>query len=264
MAGMAGMEMRLDFLYFGSKATGAYVPFHEHECRELVYYESGQGETTIGGAPYAFRSGTFALIAPRVPHDERHAADSRLLFIGFRSAEAAALAAPSAVYADDADGTVLQLLLQMKGEFVRQREGYADMLNLFVGQLPIVLRRVWSGSSGTARGASEPPDKRLQYARNYMDEHYRQKISVDALADLSGYSYDRFRHLFKELTGLAPLQYLYRKRIAYARSLLLHSFASVSAVAAEAGFVNDAQFCSMFKRETGLTPRAFRNRRRDE
>ncbi|WP_235886322.1 AraC family transcriptional regulator [Paenibacillus cymbidii] len=256
--------MRLDFLYYGSKSAGAYVPFHEHECRELVYYESGQGQTTIGGVPFAFRGGTFALIAPRVAHDERHAADTQLLFIGFRLAEAAAVTASSAVYADDANGTVLQLLLQMKGEFARQQEGYAEMLNLFVGQLSIVLRRVLSGSAGTGRGASEPPDKRLQYARNYMDEHYRQKISVDALADLSGYSYDRFRHLFKELTGLAPLQYLYDKRIAYAQALLLHSSASVSAVAAEAGFVSDAQFCSMFKRETGLTPRAFRIRRQVE
>jgi AraC family transcriptional activator of pobA len=91
-----------------------------------------------------------------------------------------------------------------------------------------------------------------------MNEHYRHKLSVATLSEMSGYSYDRFRHLFKERFGSSPLRYLLLKRLDYAKSLLQHTQMHISEVSAAAGFVNDAQFCNMFKREVGLTPRAFR------
>ncbi|WP_438494850.1 helix-turn-helix domain-containing protein [Paenibacillus sp. IHBB 3054] len=100
----------------------------------------------------------------------------------------------------------------------------------------------------------------MQYVLNYMDEHYRHKLSVQSLAEMSGYSYDRFRHLFKERFGHSPLRYLLLKRINYAKSLLLHTQMQIAEVSAAAGFVNDAQFCNMFKREVGLSPRTFRKK----
>jgi AraC-like DNA-binding protein len=96
-----------------------------------------------------------------------------------------------------------------------------------------------------------------------MDEHYRQKLSIGSLAEMSGYSYDRFRHLFKERYGSSPLRYLLLKRLDYAKSLLKHTQMHISEVSAASGFVNDAQFCNMFKREIGVTPRAFRVRSKE-
>lgn len=238
---------------YGGKEKGTYVPPHRHECFEVVYYASGNGRTAIGSTSYAFRPGTFALLAPNIVHDEQHFAVGELVFIGFHC-DAAGLEERSAVYEDDAAGNVQQLLQRIKDEFMHQREGFADMLNLLVGQLAIHLRRI-AGGQGPKH---DPAANRLLYVRNYMDEHFRQKIAIESLAELSGYSYDRFRHLFKEAAGLAPLQYLFRKRLEYAKKLLLHTDASISEVASEAGYVNDAQFCSMFKRETGETPRAYR------
>ena len=91
-----------------------------------------------------------------------------------------------------------------------------------------------------------------------MDEHYLQRLTIASLAELSGYSYDRFRHVFKERYALSPLRYLLLKRLDYAKSLLRHTQLPISEIASVSGFVNDAQFCNMFKREVGLTPRKFR------
>jgi AraC family transcriptional activator of pobA len=143
----------------------------------------------------------------------------------------------------------------MKREFTMQLEGYSEMLNLMVGELMIHLQRLLKINV-------MPPkqEDQMQYIINFMDEHFQQNISVESLAAMSGYSYDRFRHLFKEKTGVAPLRYLFLKRLELAKSLLLNTKMLVSEIASETGFINDAQFCNIFKRETGLTPKTFRSK----
>ncbi|WP_339273749.1 helix-turn-helix domain-containing protein [Paenibacillus sp. FSL W8-0187] len=48
-------------------------------------------------------------------------------------------------------------------------------------------------------------------------------------------------------------------RIEYAKTCLLKNRkALISEIALDSGFVNDAQFCSMFKRATGMTPTKYR------
>lgn len=243
---------KLDFLFFSKRRKDHYIPPHFHECYELVYYY-GSGETRIGKEFYSFREHTFALVTPFVEHDELHAAESDVLFVGFFS-DREGLANLSGLYEDDEERSIETILLRMKDEFMHQREDFSDMLNLMAGGLAIQLQR----HIGAKKPLKQQTD-RMQYVLNYMDEHFRQKLSIPALADLAGYSYGRFRHLFKEKYGVAPLQYLYIKRLNYAKSsLLLHPDKLVSEIALDAGFVNDAQFCSMFKRENGMSPKRYR------
>ncbi|MCR2805130.1 helix-turn-helix transcriptional regulator [Paenibacillus soyae] len=243
---------KLDFLFFSKRRENHYIPPHFHECYELVYYY-GTGKTKIGKESVSFKPNTFALVTPYTEHDELHAAASDVLFVGFYS-DKEGLANLSGLYEDNEERMIENILLRMKEEFVRQREDFSDMLNLMVGELSILLQRLIG-----AKKAPKQQTDRIQYVLNYMDEHFRQKISIQALADLAGYSYGRFRHLFKEKYGVAPLQYLYIKRMSYAQSsLLLHPDKLVTEIALDAGFVNDAQFCSMFKRETGMTPKGYR------
>ncbi|WP_165867562.1 helix-turn-helix transcriptional regulator [Paenibacillus pinisoli] len=242
----------MDFLFFSRRREKQYIPSHFHECFELVYYY-GKGHTKIGSTAYHFRQNTFALVAPFTEHDELHLNEADVLFVGFYS-EREGLSYLNGVFEDDQDGTIENILLRMKDEFVKQQDDFSDMLNLLVGELSIQLLRL----IGTRKAPKQQSD-RMNYVLNFMDEHFRQKISIQALADLAGYSYGRFRHLFKEKYGVAPLQYLYVKRLNYARSsLILHPEKLVSEVALDAGFVNDAQFCSMFKRENGISPKQYR------
>ncbi|SFL08224.1 AraC-type DNA-binding protein [Paenibacillus sp. 1_12] len=243
---------RFEFLSHLTHPQDSYVQHHQHYCCELVYYIQGSGRTCIGTNTSAYVSHSYSFITPGMIHDEWHQDTTEVLFIGF-TANAAISIEKNAIYPDDTQHSMLDLLLRLKSEFTQQKQDYDEMLNLLTGELMIYLRRLWK--------QSQPLQQKdhLVYTRNYMDEHYRQKIQVEALAAMSGYSYDRFRHLFKEKYGIAPLQYIFRKRLAYARHMLIHGNHSVTEIAFEAGFFNDAQFCSMFKRETGRSPKQFRN-----
>src|SRR4029453_9559414 len=94
----------------------------------------------------------------------------------------------------------------------------------------------------------------IRFAQAFINEYYMHKIDFQALADQSGYSYDRFRHLFKEKVNLSPSQYILQRRIEHAKTMLRHTSLQISVIAMECGFSTDAQFCSLFKRETEITP----------
>lgn len=244
---------KLLFLFHTKHPKKTYIQMHHHECYELVYYFSGSGITNIGSDSYSIKPGSFAFISPRVLHDEKHNEESELLFIGFHSQQDYAVRHGNKLFEDDEKQTIRQLLLRMEHEFNEQQEGYFAMLNLLVSELTTQVQRL-SQWNKPVRFYGE----RLQYVINFMDEHFRQPLSVETLAKMSGYSYDRFRHLFKETAGVPPQQYLQRKRLEYAKLLLLRTELPVSEIAQKSGFVKDSQFCTIFKRETGLTPLKFR------
>lgn len=244
---------RLDFLFFSRRDKDKYIPPHVHGCYELVYYLGGSGESSIASRSYAFRSNMFAVISPNVVHEEKHLTGGEVLFIGFHS-DHEALIGLNGIFEDDSALTILHTMFQMKDEFLEQRPGYSDMLNLLAGRLIIQIQRLIDTDKLPPRSGDQ-----LQYVRNYMDEHYRQKIAVETLAQMSGYSYDRFRHLFKEKYGEAPLQYLFAKRIEHAKMLLSETRISISDIALQSGFASDVQFCSMFKRAMGMTAKEYRN-----
>ncbi|MGX4668468.1 helix-turn-helix domain-containing protein [Cerasibacillus sp. JNUCC 74] len=242
----------LDFLFFSKRAKNQFIPNHIHNCYELVYYYTS-GITEIASVEYSFHENTFALISPNVEHNEIHYSNADVLFIGFHS-DSEAIVNLNGVFQDSSDWTIKRTLQKMKDEFMQRQDRFSEMLNLLVGELVIHLQRL-IGSTKSHNQIEE----RILYVRNYMDEYFRQKLSVKTLASIAGYSYDRFRHLFKEKFGIAPLQYLYLKRINYAKECLIKDPSMlVSEIALEAGFVNDSQFCNVFKRETGLTPTLFR------
>jgi AraC family transcriptional regulator len=68
-----------------------------------------------------------------------------------------------------------------------------------------------------------------------------------------------FARQFEAATGLLPHQYVLARRVEQARQLLQGGgVLSLAEVAACAGFSNQSQFSSHFKRLVGVTPRRFR------
>lgn len=87
------------------------------------------------------------------------------------------------------------------------------------------------------------------------------QVDFRLLAASFNLSYSRFRMLFKAGTGLAPHQFLLAERIACARRLLRNPRADIKSVAYQAGFSSPSYFTRMFRKRTGRTPSAERNRR---
>ncbi len=245
------MECRLEFIYHTMHETCHYIARHKHECYELVYYIKGTGTTEIGGKSFAYVQNSFTVIPPGTCHDERHATDTEVLFIGFGYV-GKAFPIKAGQYFDDIQCSFLNCLKQMKKEITDQKLHFEVKLNLLLTGLLIEYERM---TRNTAKKAID-----FTYIRNYLDENYNQNIDLNALAELSGYSYHHFRHLFKEKTGLPPNQYIINQRICNARRLLKETGLTMIEISQMCGFYSESQFSAMFKKSAGMKPSEYRNK----
>jgi AraC-like DNA-binding protein/ligand-binding sensor protein len=99
-------------------------------------------------------------------------------------------------------------------------------------------------------------------ARQYIDEHKTEQISLKGVAAAAGASVFHFSKVFHKSTGLTFTNYVARVRAEGARTQLLNPSARISEVAYDAGFQSLTQFNRTFKRVFGQSPSQFRARLR--
>lgn len=99
---------------------------------------------------------------------------------------------------------------------------------------------------------------RLRRVLEFIDGHLGDDIGLTDLVAAAGTSQYHFSRAFHLATGCSPYRYLLRRRIDYARVLLLTGGASLEAIAATCGFHSRRQFAVAFKREVGVGPKRFR------
>ena len=106
-----------------------------------------------------------------------------------------------------------------------------------------------------------PHDNQLMNnIRKWIDQHLQESIPINQLVTMSGYGRSRFFTLFRNATGLTPADYIVRERIALAKSLLVSMPPlSASEVARRTGFSSPSFFALNFRKQTGMTPTAFRS-----
>lgn len=92
----------------------------------------------------------------------------------------------------------------------------------------------------------------------YMEEDLSQECSIGEVARSCNVSEIYFRRLFKEYSGLSPMEYRLKRRIERAKNYLAYEDISVAEIAERLGFVDAAYFCKQFKAYTGVTPLGFK------
>ena len=101
--------------------------------------------------------------------------------------------------------------------------------------------------------------KGIKDVAEYIKSNYKEKITMDDLVQISGYSISHFSRLFKELYGLSPVDYINYIRIDNAKKLLRSDMLTLSEIAEECGFSNAYYFSRVFKMKTNMTPREYLN-----
>ena len=103
------------------------------------------------------------------------------------------------------------------------------------------------------------PKYRLRHVIQYIDANLQAAISLLDLAKIAQMSVYHFVRLFKQSTGLSPHQYILKKRIEHAKSLLEDFGLPLAEVALRSGFGSQSSFTRAFQRLTYFTPRTYRN-----
>lgn len=97
-----------------------------------------------------------------------------------------------------------------------------------------------------------------------IGSHPEQPFSVEEAARRAGMSRQTFYGKFKRATGMAPLEYIRRKRLREAEPLLLGSDLSIAEIAEHLRFADQFHFSHLFRKVYGLSPLHFRRRGREK
>ncbi len=71
-------------------------------------------------------------------------------------------------------------------------------------------------------------------------------------------STDHLRKLFKQYTGMTPLEYLTHMRMNYAANLLYNKSLTIKEIARMVGFIDPYYFSKAFKKMMGKSPTEYR------
>jgi two-component system response regulator YesN len=100
----------------------------------------------------------------------------------------------------------------------------------------------------------------IMKTREYINQHFASEdISLYSTASFVGISPNHLSTVFAQETGENFIEYLTRVRIEKAKQLLKSTAMKSADIAFETGFSDPHYFSFIFKKNTGLTPREYRN-----
>lgn len=145
---------------------------------------------------------------------------------------------------------IVKKIQKIENEWLKGSAGQLAMLSHFYA----LAHSFWQ----TYRSAYAPKDQRMVAAKEYMDQHFREKNCLMAAVEGCGLTPRRFRDLFRQSFGSAPGYYLLSKKIDYAKQLLALGYLPVADVSQLAGFCDVYYFSKQFKQQIGVPPGEFK------
>lgn len=99
----------------------------------------------------------------------------------------------------------------------------------------------------------------ISQAQSYIEQHLIEDISVKGLAEHMGCSASHVMRSFRKRLDMTVVEYVTKKRMEKAKQLLANTDLPIMTVAEFTGYSDYSYFTRVFKKETGITPREYRN-----
>ena len=115
-------------------------------------------------------------------------------------------------------------------------------------------------TSSFAKVEVESESKRILKVKNYIDEHYKDDMSLEQLADLVGMTPTAFSRYFKQRTSKNISEYIVDIRLGHAARMLIDTADSVSTICWRTGFNTLSNFNRLFRKRKGCNPTEFREK----
>lgn len=281
-------ELKWDYVYKNNTSDifhmavggdhSASIEPHRHTFFEIGCVENGEvdhaylpnGQPPL---PHVLKQGDVFAVLPGMVHSYRNRKDFSLINILFEPdlehlAFDELMALPGLRLLFGAEPRPLHLLLDAQPKFCgithtlmhelyNRKTGYRRYSVALLTELLVMLGRAPEKDSQTIRDFSPPIWNAITFLNGCLTEH----ITLSAAAEKANMGKSQFCLRFKDETGMTPWQYLNRQRIEKAKFLLKTSNGrTIAEIAYLCGFNDNGYFARLFRRETGMTPNAYRCR----
>ncbi len=157
-------------------------------------------------------------------------------------------------------GSLKTILDGMLTEQETRSEGFVLLQKANLIRFLCSLGRIWKKQFNSGGKLYSSRRNMMAEAMAYIEQNMKEDMRIEILASRAYMSPSYFRKLFKEVTGLTPIEYINSLRISKARQLLEGGSCSVTE-AGEAVGVNDLNYFSkIFKAASGMTPTEYKRK----
>ncbi|MEK0317004.1 AraC family transcriptional regulator [Cohnella sp. 56] len=269
--------------FFINRVAESYaVGYHAHEFTEICYVGEGEGYQFIGderlqvrrGDLFTLPLGTSHVFRPRSADGGRPLVVYNFIFDADRMSQALGgfpglalleRTLPSVNLAPGAEGwrkmqdrtgAFEAFFAAAYPEFVRRQAGFDTRIYALFIVLLTELERRLADDADDPRPAQEGG---LAETLARLRDSLASPITAAQAAQAAGLSERHFHRLFAQTTGLTFNRYVQRLRIQRSCELLRRTRLTVQEIAETVGYQDRGYFLDVFKKITGLSPRAYRS-----
>ena len=244
---------------------------HDHSAVEILLTLEGMVTYTIEDKIYQVRKGEILIVPPDTLHSlSMGEGSSRYLFL-FESDAIMAMRDLKAMASyfhkpfhlrdgSDAHVRIRELLLRAREAYEKREMMWNTMCYSCILRVYATLgQRYLSGiKPRTGDNMRNMDSEVINAVMTYINNHYREELSLEDVARFAGFSRYYFSRSFKRQTGYSFKDYLCQKRLQVAMDLLIRTNRSMRDVAIESGFGSVATFNRVFREKKGCTPSQYR------
>ena len=240
---------------------GTKVSLHWHDYFEYEIILDGELKQIYNGENFEMSRGWAYLMSYHDCHEVIAAADTRLLNIRFNENPLPdeilnyITVKPNRLICEFGEDETISVIsaIERLGREISGTEIFRDVISCgIISELLIMLIRRSGGN------ADKSVSRLIQRAAACINTEFREKISLEMLANRFSVSVNYLGSLFKKNMGTSFNEYLNNVRLRYACSLLQSSELSVKEVAFASGYNSTEYFLYIFKKKMGMTPREYK------
>lgn len=94
--------------------------------------------------------------------------------------------------------------------------------------------------------------------KKYIEENYKENLSLDGISEIFGISSKYLSRLFKQKAGVNLTEYVNAVRVSRAKELLMNTHNKIGEIYSMVGFDSRATFLRVFKKLEGYSPKEYR------
>ena len=244
---------------------------HDHSAVEILLTIEGTVIYNVEDTVYQVRKGEVLIIPPDTPHslymDE---GSSRYLFLfepdgimNMRDIKSMAVYFNKPFHlrdGSDAHVRIRELLLRTRDAYEKRELMWNTACYSYILRIYATLGQQYLSGirPRTDDGLRNMDSEVITAVMTYIDNHYREELSLEDVARFAGFSRYYFSRSFKKQTGYSFKDYLCQKRLQVAMDMLIRTNRSMRDVAIESGFGSVATFNRVFREKKGCTPTQYR------
>lgn len=249
---------------------GFSYPQHWHNAMEIIYVTDGNMEVGIGNRRFNMCKSDILAVPAGEIHGMHAAGCGKRYFIQFDIPTSDGLGDTTAFrhfitqtrefsekYDKALHGCLVEQVEKIITEFERKEITLPLTLNARIYDILAVLSRESMGDDGgqdLCDGRKIYGLEKINRAFVYIEDNYREEITLKDVSKAAGFSEYHFSRVFKEIMGENFHNYLNEYRIKKAAKLLSTPGITIAQAAQEAGFNSFATFNRIFKDFRGITP----------